>query len=68
MLLDLYNDDSKFGRRGVLSLEEAIKIVQSKMEDKARFVRFVNKYGKSAGVTGNDFKGPGLSQLRGHTA
>lgn len=47
--MKLYDDEAVRGRRGVLPLSKAVDIVQKKVEDKKRFMKFTEKYaGKDA--------------------
>ena len=57
--MSLYDDAAQQGRRGVLRLTEAIKVVKKKIEEKQKFEKFAQKYGANAGI--NDFKVPGTS-------
>ena len=40
-------------------MEESIKIIKEKIEDKERFVKFATKFGSKEGVSGSDVKLPG---------
>jgi hypothetical protein len=57
--MSLYDDDAQQGRRGVLGLTEAVKVVKKKIDEKQKFEKFAEKYGANAGI--NDFKVPGTS-------
>lgn len=52
MIMKLYEDDSQQGRRGVLTVEESVVIVKKKMEDKDRFIKFAQKFGRDSGLFG----------------
>lgn len=38
--MSLYDDDAQQGRRGVLSLAEAVKVVKKKIDEKQKFEKF----------------------------
>ena len=40
IIMKLYEDESIKGRRGVLPLEESLRIIRGKIEDKERFMKF----------------------------
>ena len=57
--MNLYDDDAQQGRRGVLRMNEAVKVVRKKIEEKQKFEKFAEKYGANTGIF--DFKVPGTS-------
>lgn len=58
LILSLYDDDMTRGRRGVLSLKEALKLTDRKVEDREKFTKFAEKYGKHYA---QELKVPGTS-------
>ena len=47
--MSLYDDPSIQGRKGILKLSEAVKITKKKIEDRERFEKFAEKFGKKSG-------------------
>jgi hypothetical protein len=61
LIISLFEDDSKEGRRGVLDLERASRIIQKKLDDKERFIKFAEKFG---GESIKEYKGIGFGSLK----
>lgn len=59
LIMELFDDPAIHGRRGVLSLTQALKIVKDKVEEKEKFNKFTQKY--SGGLSSRDLKAPGSS-------
>lgn len=47
--MSLYDDPASQGRKGVLQLSEAVKLTKKKIEDRERFEKFTEKFGKKSG-------------------
>lgn len=57
----MYEEPSGQGRRGILDVGESARMVHKKIEDREKFFKFFDKYGK--GVVGEDIR----SQMGGAT-
>lgn len=44
--MSLYDDDFINGRRGVLEVGDAVRIIHRKIEEKEKFFRFAEKFGR----------------------
>jgi hypothetical protein len=63
LLMSLYDDEAKQGRRGVLDTHEAVRIVHRKVEEKEKFFKFAKKFGGSD-LRGATFSGATFASLK----
>lgn len=48
--MSLYEDPAQQGRRGVLDVGESVRIVHKKVDEKAKFLKFTQKFGSGLDV------------------
>jgi hypothetical protein len=60
----LYDDPFIKGRRGVVDVAEAVRIIHRKMDDREKFYKFSEKFGRGLDIRGAATAGTSFASLK----